>query len=490
MNNETLATSITILEDGKLSIFLSNGKEVYIQPPLVVNTLDANSRIIILGADKVSAIVDVTISVIDGAAFSGSFTALEKAIRDTALKANSLYYGVSDKLIIPKTAFGEILTAELSPIFQLSFEYTVTNTEIGTIELNGSGAVTQADAMCVVSTGTTIGSTAEWGSKKNASYKAGMGGVARFTALFTTGIVGTEQMVGLADSEGVGASHLNGYAVGYNGEVFSFLRWQNDVLFPIPQSEWDDPMDGTGASRMILDPTKLNVYFIQFQYLGAGAIKLWIEDEKTGNMVLANNFLYANLNVVPSIYNPNFHLMVHALNGATTSNLITKSSSMGYFIEGKTKYTELQQPQFSSSKRQKTAVTTEEAIFTIRNKSTYASKVNFLDVLLENISISIEANSANNLGVIYLTRNATLGGIPIYADINTTDSVIGIDVAGTTVTNGKRILSINLAGKNDRDIVNLVDFDIILTANDTVTVSGESVNAATFNASMLWKELF
>ena len=394
------------------------------------------------------------------------------------------------KIDSPLTAFGEILTAQLSPVFQLTFEYTVDNTELGTIEKLGTGTVTQSDAMCVVSTGVTTGSTAEWESSKNATYKAGMGGVVRFTALFTTGVAGTQQTVGLADVEGSSASHKNGYSVGYNGDAFSFLRWQNDVLFPIPQSSWDDPMDGTGASGMTLDPTKLNVYFIQFQYLGAGAVKLWIENDATGKMVLAHNLLYSNLNTVPSIYNPNFHLMIHALNGVTTSDLIVKSASMAYFIEGETKYTEIQQPQQSTGKRQKTSVTTQVALFTIRNKSTYVTKDNFMDIILENISASIEASSANNLGEITLTKNATLGGTPAWVDINTTDSIVDIDVSGTTVTGGKTIMTINMAGKNDRDIVNLTDFDLILVPGDTLTVSGTSANSATFNASMLWKELF
>lgn len=44
----------------------------------------------------------------------------------------------------PLTAFGDLRVAELSPFFQVSFEYTVTNTEIGEIGVSGSGTVTQA----------------------------------------------------------------------------------------------------------------------------------------------------------------------------------------------------------------------------------------------------------------------------------------------------------------------------------------------------------
>lgn len=391
---------------------------------------------------------------------------------------------------IPLTAFGDLRTAELSPVFQTSFEYTVTNTEIGTIEIAGSGAVTQADAMCIVNTGSTTGSVAEWESAHNAKYRAGLGGLMRIAGLFTTGVTGTEQMLGMADADGSSATHKNGYAVGYSGSVFSFMRWQNDVLFTVAQSAWDDPMDGTGPSGMTLDPTKLNVYEIRFQYLGAGAIQLGIESAITGQFVVAHTELYANLNVVPSQYNPNFHLMAHAVNLATTEDLTIKCSSMAYFIEGKTKYTEVHQPQFSSGTREKTTVTSEVAIFTIRNKLLYASKTNYLDLILEIVTAAIETNSANSLGNIRVVKNATLGGTPSYADINTTNSVVEIDVAGTTVTGGTELLSIPLAGKNDKDIIDLTNFEFILSAGETITVSGTSANSATIDASVLWKELF
>ena len=297
-------------------------------------------------------------------------------------------------------------------------------------------------------------------------------------------------MLGLADSEGSSASHINGFGVGYDGATFGFLRWQDDVLITVAQSSWDDPMDGTGASGMTIDPTKLNVYFIEFQYLGAGAIILWIEDEFTGDMVRAHTILYANSYSTPSVFMPNFHLMAHAINGATTSDMIIKSASMAYFIEGRTRYTELQQPQFSTEKKSKTTVTTEVAIVTVRNKATYASKPNYIDIIIERLASAIEASSANNLGELRLVRNATLGGTPAYADISTTDSLVDIDTAGTTVTGGKTLISIDLAGKNDRENINLTDYDIMLSPGETITLAGSSANSATINASLLWKELF
>ena len=68
--------------------------------------------------------------------------------------------------------------------------------------------------------------------------------------------------------------------------------------------------------------------------------------------------------------------------------------------------------------------------------------------------------------------------------------MVEIDTSGTTVTGGKELLIVPLAGKNDKSITNLVPFKNILKHDDTVTVAGLSAASATFNCAMLWSELF
>jgi hypothetical protein len=177
-------------------------------------------------------------------------------------------------------------------------------------------------------------------------------------------------------------------------------------------------------------------------------------------------------------------------NAGTTDNIILKSASYAYFVEGKTSFIELHQPENASGTKQKTSVTTEVAIFTIRNRASYASKTNFIDIVLLGAGASIEASSANNLGSIRVVKNATLGGAPSYSNINTNNSVIEIDTSGTTVTGGKEIVAVELAGKNDRDKAPLIDNKIILNPGESITVAGSSANSATIRAQITWRELF
>lgn len=389
----------------------------------------------------------------------------------------------------PLTSFGDLRTAELSPIFQYSFEYTVDNTELTDNTVANGGTVTQANAMALITSSTTTASTALMQSVVHAKYAAGLGSLCRFSALFTTGVAATEQFAGIADKTGSSVAFKNGLMIGFDGITFGFHRFVNDAKVTIAQSAWDDPLDGTGASGMTLDPTKLNVWEIGFQYLGAGEITLYIEDSATGEFVKVHSVHYANANTTPSSYNPNYHYTVWVDNKGTTSNIIVKTASCGYFVEGKTKLIQIQQPQFSTGKQQKTTVTTEVALFTIKNKTTYASKDNFISTYLEFISASVEASTANNLATIRLVKNATLGGSPSYTDINTSDSTVSIDTAGTTVTGGKELMDIPLAGKNDKLLLDLTPYDMLLEDGDTLTVSVTSSNSSTFDGSMLWKEL-
>ncbi len=390
----------------------------------------------------------------------------------------------------PLTAFGDLRTAELSPVVQGTFVYSVDNTLFLKKTVTGGGIITQSDAMSVVSTSTTPGSTAHLNSIQGSLYHAGLGGLARFTALFTAPIAGTEQYVGLASGEGSLVSFKNGYMVGYDGTTFGFHRFSNDVQFSIPQASWDDPMDGTGPSGMTLDQTKLNVFYIQFQYLGAGAIKLLIESDTTGDLIPVHTIDYANSNVEPSVHNPHFKFSLWVNNKATSVNMLVKSASFGLFTEGDVDHINLQVPTNSTGEIEKTSVTTETAILTIRNKSTYASKINLIDILLLSIDGSIEAGSANNLGKIRLVKNATLGGTPSYTDINTSDSVVEIDVAGTTVTGGVELVPSPLAGKNDSVSKDVQGWKILLHTGETLTIAGSSSNSATINASLTWHELF
>jgi hypothetical protein len=387
----------------------------------------------------------------------------------------------------PITAYGDLRTATLSPEVQISFAYTVDNTRITKNTIANGGTVTHSNAMAVVGTSTTTSSTALLQSVHAARYRAGLGGAVRMTTLFSTGVAGTYQLIGVMDETGSTAEFKNGIAIGYDGASFGLYRFINDTESNAPMSTWDDPLDGTGDSGMTIDTAKLNNWIISFE----GAIRLYVEDDDTGAYLLVHTLNYANTETTPVTYIPNYKLTIWCNNGATTSDIVLKSSSMAYLIEGVNQFFDVQQPLFSSG-RQTIAATggAEGAIFTIKVKSTYNSITNFIDALLSMLTASVEASSTNNIANVRLVVNATLGGTPSYSDINTSDSIMSIDTAGTTVTGGLDLGSFPLAGKNDKINIKLQDLQIFLQPSDTLTVAVESANNADVYATILWKELF
>jgi hypothetical protein len=88
-----LTKSILVLEDGKISAFDFHNKETYIQPEIIVNTLDAIEQMTIFGQFRETINIDISIQSIDGVAFAGNFSALETALRLAAKKANGLAVG-------------------------------------------------------------------------------------------------------------------------------------------------------------------------------------------------------------------------------------------------------------------------------------------------------------------------------------------------------------------------------------------------------------
>ena len=87
-----MINSIDILEDGKLSAF-TGAVESYLQPEIIVDTLDSLQQLLIKDQFGNYVKADTTITSIKGVAFAGTFADLETAIRDLALESNGLYNG-------------------------------------------------------------------------------------------------------------------------------------------------------------------------------------------------------------------------------------------------------------------------------------------------------------------------------------------------------------------------------------------------------------
>lgn len=376
----------------------------------------------------------------------------------------------------PITAFGDLRTAEITPKVHLTFPYNINADIVDTVTANG-GTVTAADSMAVVQTSAATNGEAEFSSRRVLTYRSGLGGLARFTALFTDGVASSTQYIGLGDE-------TDGFFFGYDGTTFGILRRQNGVEFWTPQTSWNvDVMDGNdGAanpSNMLLDTSNLNVFQIHFQWLGAGQIEFSIEDENTGLFVPVHRIKYANANTVPSIYNANLPLHAHVVNEGNASNITIKTASMFAGVEGKS-IPLGPSNNYNTSK----SISTEEHLYHIRNKSSIGAITNRVRMILQHISAG---NDANALATIRIYSNATLAGVPTWTDINGNDSVAEVDTV-QTYSSGGRLLFQGVVGKDSGQTFDLANLDIQIVPNEIITITAEAGQAGVQSVALTWQE--
>ncbi|GAA0126423.1 hypothetical protein UT300019_23260 [Clostridium sp. CTA-19] len=386
--------------------------------------------------------------------------------------------GTNNPYSIPLTAFSDLRTIALTPMAGWTFNYNINSDYIITTTANG-GTATQGDSMAILSTSTANNGSSKIATRKVLRYSPGLGGLARFTAVFTTGVTNSQQIIGLGDD-------TDGFYFGYNGTDFSILRIQNGTSNWISQTNWNvDKMNGTGPSGMTLDPTKGNVYTIQFQWLGFGVINYYITSTTTGQPILVHRIQYPNTAIVPSVYNPSFPLTAKVVNSGNTSNVVLKTPSAMAFCEGDG-YSQAIITRNSAANSVSLSTPTNQNGLTILNTSTFASKVNRTRIRLDFVSTSVQGERA----VLFkLVRNATFGTTLSYTPINANTSVIQYSTTQTSATGGIQIFSFE-SPINSGSQLFLNSLNITLAPGETLTLQVTSGNSTQLDCSFSWEELW
>ncbi|MCK5608330.1 hypothetical protein KAR91_40990 [Candidatus Pacearchaeota archaeon] len=478
------------------------------------------------------------------------------------------------------SAFGDQAVEGLTPQVQLKFNYNINSEILKTAINNAAGSIGITDNKGVVATGAASNSLAVLYSRKAVEYHAAQGVIARFSAIFTKGIDGSTQHIGMGaqgdglffgyqgDAFGVikrsaGAPHIeeftvtngatvaggnititldgddkviaitngddeeavarkiaatdfsqvgDGWDVFIAGAIVEFTSYKtgpragsftftdtgttgvtitNTTILEgvditnifIDQSDWSgDLLDGTGKNSFDLDPTKGNVYEIQYQWLGFGGIKFYVEDPKIGDFVLVHTIEYSNANILPSINNPALPLCIEVENTTNDTNVQIQSSSMGGFTEGSQNGKGLPHTEDST----KSLSTTETVILAIHNKPVFQGVQNRTLVKPRVLSLGADGNKLASFKV-YI--NPIIGGNPSFADHDSDVSVISVDTTGTTITGGNEVFSAQVGKTGDKEIdLGLIEPE--LYPGDTIAVTGVFFTAGSGDLSvgLTWTE--
>ena len=389
-----------------------------------------------------------------------------------------LSMGINNSLLIDvqKGAFGSLKVHEDTPQVSCDFLYNISE-QLVSITSSNNGSVEHFGNMVMLSTGSNSDAYAKLHTKRVYRYRPGQGGNVMFTAMFTPGVEGSSQIVGLGSDE-------NGYFFGYNGSNFGVCRRCDSVDNWTYQCHWNmDKMDGNGPSGQVLDVTKGNVYKINFQWLGFGSILYYIEESETGTFVPVHRIAYANKNTVTSVVSPTAPIMYEVKNTTNQSNIQIKSPCCVAFSEGKKSCMGVTHTIDNTQEISSSNLTN---IVTIRNKDVYLTRSNFMQCLPNCLSVCTDGSQGV---VLYVIRNANFDGTQTWADISMTSSTTEYDISNNNITQGEKWASYAFSKLDSRSIP-LNGVNLTLDSGDTLTIAGKVVGGGSNNVTvaLTWLE--
>jgi hypothetical protein len=231
------------------------------------------------------------------------------------------------------------------------------------------------------------------------------------------------------------------------------------------------------------DPTMMNVYKIQFGYLGVANIIYSIYDPNTAEFVKVHQIEWANANNSPHLGSPNLKVGWTAASLGSTTDLTVKGASGGIFLEGDEF---IKNNTFADSNTVSSVGTTLTNLITIKNRVVYGDRFNLGKVFPLQVSID---NDHNKGAIIGIYRNSDSAGTQDFQYEDEYNSIVIADKNGTTVTNGTLIESFTVAAGGDA----LIDLTLLRTEllpEETFTVAGQTVsgNSTSMTAAITWKE--
>jgi hypothetical protein len=406
---------------------------------------------------------------------------------------NSLIVTVAD----PKTAFGSLDVSQDTPTCQIDFIYGI-NTNLTSNSTASGGLVQWYDGMANVATVATVSSSASLLSKRYVRYRPGEGVKGRWTAVFTTGVAGNTQLAGLASDT------TDGMFYGYNGTSFGIMYRNRSVDTWTPQASWNvDPMMGgiASASGQILDPTKLNVYQVKFQYLGGGNVFFYVLDSKTGRFDLVHVIRNANTSTQTNFRNPSMNMLWTTYNSVSSTAVCKVSGgSCGLFVEGIRTFL----GPLVSEDAYLTAVpnTTLTSVLGVRNATTFNGIANRAFLHLRSVSVAINGGSTATIVILRILRNYTSGptvfvplqgttannGVTITNGQSCASSNVSAPTGYVTVSGGTQIFS-TVVSATSLAVIDLTPYEISVFPGDTISFAAfGTASTPLVGVTAVWNE--
>lgn len=397
-----------------------------------------------------------------------------------ANQENALMFGYNG------TRFGALrASGGKAHITILTINTAPTGSQTVTITLNGTAFTVAVTAGTAEQTATTI-------ANRVGGYTGWLIEQVDNTVVFLANSVGPKNSTFSMSSTGTGTLTEGTFSTKQAG-VVQTENWYY-------QDEWNiDVLDGSGdpvtnPSGMLLDPTKLNIYQIQFRWLGAGLITFSLEDQATGQIIPVHTIHYVNQNTKPHLDNPSFKISYVAYSLGSTTNVTVRGASMMGAIEGEVRQNELNRS-FSTSKSSLNSAGTLYHLMTVHNplvtiggvtqeNGTFA--INTKELILKDISV---AQQGNDPATIYIFFDPTsFSGTHLYTTQQKNNALHDTSDGTLSATTDAPICQFILA-VNGAQQYPLSDFRIPVPPGSSLSIGiSSTASIAKVSAALVWSE--
>jgi len=253
----------------------------------------------------------------------------------------------------------------------------------------------------------------------------------------------------------------------------------------IPQSTWNvDRMDGGqfSPSKVTLDPTKGNVYGVQFQYLGYGDAYFYIVNGSTGRPTLVHVVRNANTRTSTVLRNPSLYLTWESKNTGTGTSVTMYGASGGAFVEGTIEFLGAQ---FGATATKSIGSATETPVISLRASTVYLNRLSTAQLQIDRFNVACDGTKTVDFKVY---KNGTLTA-PQFARVNANTSAADYDSAATgfTIGSGTQVYAFSVS-KTGNATESVTDLALFMQAGDVLTITAYSANASDISASIIWVE--
>ena len=278
-------------------------------------------------------------------------------------------------------------------------------------------------------------------------------------ATFSMGaaLAGVETKVGYFDG-------TNGVYFRRSGSTLYFEVLKNgSVNETVAQASWNgDKMDGTGVSGVTLDPTKTQILYMDFEWLGVGTVRCgFVQD---GKLYVCHSFHHAN--TTTSVYMTTATLPVrYEIEDSAGAGDPSSLQQICSTVMSEGGYNQKSAPIWARRTAVMTATTSFQPIVSIQIKSgsegaviipsqftalPVGSVLDYEVALIKNPTLTGASFTSNSLNVNYdVTATALTGGT-----IVSTTFIAGSNQGSTTLDQGQEYnfdlqLGVNLSGTSD-----------------------------------------